>query len=477
MILPILLIALLIRIIGLDQSLWLDEGINVIFATNLDFKSLVFSYSLGDFHPPLYHLILKSQILLLGNSEISVRLPSIIFGLGTVYITYLIGRKIFDERTGLIASILLATSPLHIYYSQEARMYSMAAFFASLSVFSFISLLKKDKIQNWALFIVSTSLMLYSDYVPYFMLIVYSVFLIFFRKNLSKSTLLSFIPASILIAILTAPWFLIFPKQLETGLSAATNSPAWANVVGTPTVKNLALTFVKFTIGRISNNNNLEYFLLFLPVAAYMIFIFLISFFRISKIRSFLFFWLLLPVFLAFIISFIVPVFAYFRFIFILPAFCLIWASAIYTVNWKIPLRVLLFVALFINLTATTIYLLNPKFQREDWKKATSYVHTNSTPDTIVLFESTSSIAPFDYYNKSQILAIGILDSFSPQEAKVRTNIQNSTAGKNKVFLFQYLSGITDQEGLAFQELTRSGFQNTKTTDFTNIGFLYEFTR
>ena len=101
MITLILAAGLILRLFKISQSLWLDEAINVTFVKNLNLHSLVFEYSIGDFHPPLYHILMRGWILLFGMSEIAVRLPSVILGLFTVYITYLIGKKLFEEKTAL----------------------------------------------------------------------------------------------------------------------------------------------------------------------------------------------------------------------------------------------------------------------------------------------------------------------------------------------------------------------------------------
>src|SRR3989344_2891983 len=131
----VLIISLILRLISINQSLWLDEAINVNNVASLDLKSLIGSYALSDFHPPLYHIILKGWALIFGVSEITARLPSVLFGIGTVFTTYLIGLKLFEKKTALIAATLISTAPLAIYYSQEARMYSLAAFLASLTVY------------------------------------------------------------------------------------------------------------------------------------------------------------------------------------------------------------------------------------------------------------------------------------------------------------------------------------------------------
>lgn len=475
MIILIILAGLILRLVDLNQSLWLDEAINAVFVRSLDLKSLIFNYSLSDFHPPLYHILMKGWITLFGSSEIALRLPSVILGVASIYVIFKIGKKLFDEKTALVAATLLATAPLHIFYSQEARMYMLASFFAIVSVYFFISILVEDKLKNWAGFIISTSLLLYSDYLPYLMIPAYLVYLFLHRKSIKKPTMRSFVPAFLLIALIILPWFLIFPKQLATGLSAASLSPAWAQVVGTPSLNTLLITFVKFTIGRISNDNNALYALMFAPIGVFVSILFILSTFRMSKIRSFLYFWFFVPILLAFTAAFFIPIFSYFRMLFVLGAFYLIWAAAINTVNWTLPTRILLIIALAINLGSTVIYLMNPKFQRENWKKASTYVLGNADKNSIVLFESTYTLAPFDYYNNGKVETVGALDSFSPSQDKVRQNVGLYTQGKNKVFLFQYLSPITDPQGLLFEELTRSGFTNTKTQDINGVGFIYEF--
>lgn len=475
MIFLILFVGLVLRLINLNQSLWLDEAINAVFVRSLNVKDLVFNYSLSDFHPPLYHILMRGWVLTFGSSEIALRMPSVILGVASIYVLYKIGKALFDEKTGLIAGTLLSVAPLHIYYSQEARMYMLAFFFAISSVYFFIMILKNDKLLNWIGFIVSTVLLLYSDYLPYLMIPTYLIYLFISRRRISKSTAKSFIPAFLLIFICILPWFLVFPKQLANGLSAAAASPSWSQVVGAPQLKTLAVTLVKFTIGRISNNNNFYYALMFAPAGIFVGLFFLFSTFRTSRLRSFLYFWFFLPIILAFIISFFIPIFSYFRLIFVLGAFYLIWASAINTVNWTLPTRIFLIIAITINLGSSVIYLLNPKFQREDWKQATSYVSKNANKNSIVLFESTYTLAPFDYYNNQSVEAKGALDSFSPQEEKVSQNVKNFTNGKNKVFLFQYLSQITDPKGLVFEDLSKAGYTNSKTKDFEGVGFVYEF--
>lgn len=475
MILFILFLALALRFIKLDQSLWLDEAINVLAVKSNSYLELITKYSIGDFHPPLYHIVLKTTVMFLGSSELIVRMPSVMFGVGAVYLTYLIGKELYDKKTGIIAGILIATSPLHIYYSQEARMYSLAAFCATLSVYFFLRVLKNDNLLNWAGFITSSALMLYSDYLPYLLLPIYFIFLLF-NKN-KFGIVKTSIPAFFLIFIFLLPWLYLLPSQLKTGLSAAQNSPAWAKVVGAPNFKDIPLTFTKFTIGRISHSNDLIYALIISPIALFIASMFLSSIFRVSYKRLFLYLWLFVPLMLAFIIGYLIPIYSYFRFIFLLPAFYLIIASGINTIRWPKWNRITLFIMLAINFASLTIFLTDKKFQREDWKSATSYVQQNLQGNSIVLFESAEPFSPFIYYSQGKIPAAGALRGFNAQENETEIQVSKITYNKNQVFLFQYLQGITDPQGLVFESLTNQSFVNTKTVDFPGVGFIYEFVK
>src|SRR5688572_2524708 len=108
MIFFILTVALILRLINLDQSLWLDEAINVLAAKNLPFWHYVTGYSIGDFHPPGYFVILWVWGHIFGFSEISVRMPSVLMGVGTVFITFLLAKDLFSKKIALIAAFLLA---------------------------------------------------------------------------------------------------------------------------------------------------------------------------------------------------------------------------------------------------------------------------------------------------------------------------------------------------------------------------------
>ncbi len=124
------------------KPLWADEAVYAFASQQLlRTASLVPYYPASDTvitgHPPLTFYIL-GLIQWFGTSELIVRLPSAVFGIATVLVVYRIGVEIYDRRTGLLAALFLAVSPVHLLYSREALPVAAALFFLSISVYYFL---------------------------------------------------------------------------------------------------------------------------------------------------------------------------------------------------------------------------------------------------------------------------------------------------------------------------------------------------
>jgi uncharacterized membrane protein len=135
----ITVLALAIRLAWLGgKSLWVDEADSFYFASHT--FSEIFS-RLCDPHPPGYYALLR-VFLALGRSEFWVRLPSAIAGALAIPSLVALGRELdvalgmpwLNRRTAVLASLLLAVAPLHVWYSQEARMYALVTTLGLCSV-------------------------------------------------------------------------------------------------------------------------------------------------------------------------------------------------------------------------------------------------------------------------------------------------------------------------------------------------------
>ncbi len=246
----ILVFALILRLVAINQSFWLDEAIQVLESNNTFLKIWQIP---ADFHPPFFHYIAHFW-LLLGHDEWLARLLPVILGLGSIYFTYLLIKLLYSRLIGLISALFLATSPFHIYYSQEFRPYMLSCLLATASIYLFFRYLKTDRSIDFFL-ILANLLGLYSTYFfPFIILGELAVCLIYYRQRLKL-----FIINLLLSFLFFIPWLPMFVTQLSVGSGWAKAYDVWSGSVAIPLVKALPLVLAKFWLGNISFNNKIIY--------------------------------------------------------------------------------------------------------------------------------------------------------------------------------------------------------------------------
>ena len=144
----LLVISFVFRIYKLDfQSPWIDELFTMINSSSE--KSFIEIYQLlkVDVHPPLYYYIVNVFFHIFGDSSFVARFVSVLFGVGGLLALYYLAKELFNKKTiGIIAVLLLTINHFHIYYSQEARMYTMLFFTSIMSFIFLIKFIKKKEI-------------------------------------------------------------------------------------------------------------------------------------------------------------------------------------------------------------------------------------------------------------------------------------------------------------------------------------------
>ncbi len=420
--------AVALRLISINQSLWLDEATTAL-AAKMPLTDLFIKFLPGDFHPPFYYLLMHFWIKIFGYSEISLRIPSVIFGVATIYVVYLISKKLFDKKTGLISAILLATSGLSIYYSQEARMYSLAAFLVGLLVFLFLE-------NKWVWFSITLALLGITDYAS---LLILPVFWFFgFRK---KKFILANLP---LVGVFLA-WLPIFSRQLLTGLSVKSVSPLWWKVLGTVSIKNMALIPVKFILGRISFDNKDVYAIVF--GLSFLLFAYLVL--KVVRSAKILWFWLLLPIFFGVLLSFEIPTLTYFRFLFCLPPFYILVSNGLRRLGTN-QLRTLFTLILLINIGSSGYYLFNPKFQRENWRGAAKMIGGDE-----IVVPADSQKEALIYYGKGNQIVDAV----------------NFSGGPKEIWLSRYVWEIADPTDSARNKIEILGYNKVAEYNFNGVIF------
>lgn len=395
----IFITATLFRFVGLNQSLWLDEATTAKVISQFSYGDIITRFSPADFHPPLFYLLEKLWMSLfvtswVANSEMVLRMPSVLFSLLTGYVVYLIGKKIKDEKTGLIASLLFLFNPLIMYYSQEARMYMMATFFIVSAYYFFLCLegYKFGKLQkkNIILCNLCIALSFFTFYGSIFFISALYIYLLL-KRNYRLFWLLH--PGFLVSLLILAP--LLYQQYLhsQTALQYVVN---WRLVLGQANLKNLFLVPLKFAVGRISFYPKLVYYSLSGLWTLVVGFFFVRGFIRRKHLLFFFFF----PLFLGILFSFFSPLLQYFRFLYLVPLMCLVLAVGIYD-------RKTVSVALVTGFILWSVaYLFLSQFHREDWKSLAA-----DLPRRASVYMIPSSSDPLRYYRPD----IVVLDIRSPE--------------------------------------------------------------
>jgi hypothetical protein len=165
----VLTLAFGLRIYRLDaQSLWFDEGFALHLASQSP-RQIVDNNPVGWL--PLHSFALHAWFGVVGHTPFAARAFSVCFGVLIVALLYLLGRTLASPETGVVAALMGAFSPFLMYYSQEARVYSLWLFLSLLSVYLLLRALRRpDQVRGWILYGLSTVAALYAHYFSVFLL-------------------------------------------------------------------------------------------------------------------------------------------------------------------------------------------------------------------------------------------------------------------------------------------------------------------
>ena len=464
--LTILLLALLLRLFNLDQSFWLDEAAQAMASA----RSLSEQWQLlTDFQPPFYYYLVHFWMIG-GSSEWWLRLISVLIGVANVYVIFLLGKTVKNEKMGLLAAFLLAIAPYHVYYSQELRMYSLAALLASLQIYFLIK-------QRWIWHTLVVIACFYTFYLLPLMLVVEFLYIFRYEKKNLRLWLISVFVSLLVFAF----WMPQFLKQFSSGVNLPNIWPEWRNLSSPGFWKAFPLTYAKFVLGRITFTNKYFYAALVLLSGMFIIPLLSKTFRLKNQLVDLLAFWLIVPIICAWIISFWVPVNGPWRLLFTLPAMYLLLAVGIERINDHRFKSVLATGVVIISLFGTYLYYSNPQFQREDWRTAVKTVEEKlaQNPGSMVTFAFPEPLAPYKWYARqystiSRVYSFGLVPNLVfDDDSKLMMDGQLKEA--NTVYHFEYLSDLTDPERKIPEWFENHKYVLTRTDDFRGVGLVFEF--
>lgn len=162
----ILLLALVLRLIGLNQPLWYDELITLHTHLRLPWSEMMSGYEMN--HHYLYSFQTKLFMAVFGESAWSVRVPALLFGIGSIWAVWALVKDVADTRMAHIVAGLLAISYHHIWFSQNARGYTELMFWCALGLLMFLRGLSHPTRKRWIGFGIVLALAVFTHLTGFF---------------------------------------------------------------------------------------------------------------------------------------------------------------------------------------------------------------------------------------------------------------------------------------------------------------------
>jgi mannosyltransferase len=219
-----------------NRGLWVDEAISVQ-QVKLPFSEMLADVRDRDVHPPLHHSALWLTVRIFGTSEAAVRLPSLVAGVALVPAMLWAGRVVYNRRTGWVAACFASVAPFCVWYSQEARMYSMFMLFATLAVGAQVRAIQRGHRVDWLLYAGTTAALLWTQYFALLPIVVQqAVFaIVAVRRRRDRPALRSYLRgwviSSALVALAALPLLPILVDQMAAyGARSAETVPGQAGV-------------------------------------------------------------------------------------------------------------------------------------------------------------------------------------------------------------------------------------------------------
>src|SRR5882724_36456 len=147
------------------NSLWSDEIVTLQIAS-LSWRDFWQVLSSSEANMRLYYLLLRPWIHL-GSTEAALRALPAIAGILTIPAAYNLAKALFGARIALITAFLFSINPCDVFFSQQARSYSLQILLVTLSMWLFFTCIQEDRPRSWSswfLYVLASSLAVYAHF-------------------------------------------------------------------------------------------------------------------------------------------------------------------------------------------------------------------------------------------------------------------------------------------------------------------------
>jgi uncharacterized membrane protein len=485
----LIFVAFFVRLNSLAfQSLWRDEVDAIRFAL-APLPDVIKTFNQPGFNGPLYFLMLRGWIGVAGQSEFALRFPSLVFGVLGIALIITLGTRLFNRAIGLIAGVLLTFSAYHVWYSQEAKMYTLTTLLALAAIYCLRRGIEDGRARFWIGVAACTSFAMYAHILAALLIPVeVGLFVVWWplsHKHLNAGL--------ITLALLTVPYLPMAWWQVqlaftpgETGFSHYTFGEmlsilgaAYTRGIlnslsddGGAVIAGLGAALAVFGImtsgmtsrdaGRPTANGARTHLLLTPAPACAPPGLWpghgVAGSARVTRYSSSiaLFAWLSIPILTIFIISLDRPIFTDRYVIWLMPAYYILIAAGLYALwKWQKPVAVVSLALLIIVGTsgiatqATTPY-------KSDFRSAAQTIAQHIQPDDLIVFQIPYIQYTFDYYYHQPYRSIlgpytnfpGSNAGFRDSEQTVDQQLERAFANRHAVWLIASEMDLWDQRHL-----------------------------
>ena len=437
-----IVIALALRMYRLgSQSLWLDEAWSVRVANHSLGEILRYRSNI----PPLHQVVVRLFIAILGTSEFSVRLPSVLAGVLSVVLVYAITTRLFNKSAGLVAGLILAISPYHVWYSQDARPYALLIVLSLASVWFFLNLRDRPNFIGFTGYVVTTTLAMYTHVYALFLLLFQNLYMLYSWRKPARLGL-KWIVSQATVLVLSVPWyhFIFFIFSGHRGAAP------WAGFRKEVDPIVIPYTFFVYSVGisvgpslaDLHLSRSLDLFMpyvgVLLPACIAFALMFLLGLYSTGKDKPrspFLFLYLFVPILGAFMITVLYGRITYnVRYTAVaLPAYTIVLAKGITSVKhkgWR-----LLLILLIVGFSAHALgnYYFNPKYAKEDARSAAQYLETAAGErDVIVVLEIVHAL---EHYYDGPVEVHGVFPYQLASIADLQNELSQIARGHDRLWL------------------------------------------
>ncbi len=432
------------------ESLWTDEAVSLIHARTETTKALIDSVIYAELMPPGYFILLNYWTSYFGETEFSFRFLSAFFDSLSIILIFLIGRKLFNPKVGLLSAVIFSTTMLQIVYAQEARPYALFGFLVLLSTYLFLCLYQNDLNSSQKYYFIGYTLVnavsLYVNYMALFVLLFHLLVFFFFFYPQNKLSLKSQLFSLIFTLVLFMPGMQILYLQ------ALIRHPILQKTLilrGVPEfLSNLGIVFYLLPLILV---------LLFLILGFYLFKKYLNSSFNTdylmrTVIIGTIFFGLVHLI----LLETTLRSFALIRHsFFILPFLIILLAWTVLGIKSNKLKFLAIFLILLFN--SYTLFVYYTEITKAPWGEAINFISEHSDPNTLILFDrSGSNVLLYDYYSPGKFRHLNLTWEEDGKLVKINEVELSQTLSSEENFWL--VSSRNIKTGDYYVELLKNGY-------------------